>query len=131
MSCSQISPETATRKRKQFASQRSSSATSDESVLAKYSVDDELYPSVDTGVDTGGRLIQEEKIEVGSIPLETYNTYIKAAGGYILAIFVLSMFIVNVVGTGINNNFLYIVKKLSSIKLNPMRYILSSIFLKL
>ena len=72
-----------------------------------HSVDDELYPSVDTGVDTGGRLIQEEKIEVGSIPLETYNTYIKAAGGYILGFFVLSMFIVNVVGTGINNYFLY------------------------
>lgn len=109
MPCSKISPETATRKRKEFASKRSSSAnTSDESVLVKHSIDDELCPSVDTDVDTGGRLIQEEKIEVGSIPLETYNTYIKAAGGYCLAFFVLFMFIVNVVGTGINNYFLYI-----------------------
>jgi hypothetical protein len=57
---------------------------------------------VDITVDTGGRLVQDEKVEVGSIPMETYNTYIKAAGGYLLAIFVFSMFVINVVGTGIN-----------------------------
>lgn len=57
---------------------------------------------MDITVDTGGRLVQDEKVEVGSIPMETYNTYIKAAGGYLLAIFVFSMFVINVVGTGMN-----------------------------
>jgi hypothetical protein len=99
---SQISPETATRKRKQFATKKDSSATSKESVFANHSIDDELCPSVDITVDTGGRLVQDEKVEVGSIPMETYNTYIKAAGGYLLATFVFSMFVINVVGTGIN-----------------------------
>ncbi len=80
---------------------RDSSATSKESVLANHSIDDELCPSVDITVDTGGRLVQDEKVEVGSIPMETYNTYIKAAGGYLLATFVFSMFVINVVGTGI------------------------------
>ncbi|XP_046652903.1 ATP-binding cassette sub-family C member 5-like [Daphnia pulicaria] len=100
---SQISPETATRKRKQFATKRDSSATSKESVLANHSIDDELCPSVDITVDTGGRLVQDEKVEVGSIPMETYNTYIKAAGGYLLAIFVFSMFVINVVGTAMSS----------------------------
>lgn len=66
-------------------------------MLSKHSVtDDELY----SNVDTGGRLIEEEKMEVGSIPCKTYKAYIKSAGGYILAAFVLSMFTVNVVGSG-------------------------------
>ncbi|EFX63846.1 ABC protein, subfamily ABCC, partial [Daphnia pulex] len=80
-----VDDETATRKRKQFATKRDSSAT------------------VDITVDTGGRLVQDEKVEVGSIPMETYNTYIKAAGGYLLATFVFSMFVINVVGTAMSS----------------------------
>ena len=58
--------------------------------------DDELYPSV----DNVGRLIEDEKVEVGAIPFSTYKTYLKSTGGYILSFFVLSMFVINVVGTG-------------------------------
>ncbi|KAI9560845.1 ABC protein [Daphnia sinensis] len=93
------SPESATFKRKQF-DKKTSLSTSTELMLSKHSVtDDELY----SNVDTGGRLIEEEKIEVGSIPSHTYKSYIKSAGGYILAAFVLSMFAVNVVGTAMSS----------------------------
>lgn len=59
-------------------------------------VDDVLYPSV----DNEGRLTEEEKVEVGSIPWSTYKTYVQSAGGFILSMFVLMMFVINVVGTG-------------------------------
>lgn len=57
---------------------------------------DEFIPTAD------GRLTEEEMMEKGSIPVSTYKTYIKLAGGYMLSIFVLSLFAVNVIGSGSN-----------------------------
>lgn len=48
-----------------------------------------------------GRLTQAEKVEKGSIPWITYHIYIKAAGGYIVAILVLFTFVFNIFSTGI------------------------------
>ena len=47
-----------------------------------------------------GRLTEAEKMEKGSIPWRTYHIYIKSAGGYILAFFVLLTFILNIFSTG-------------------------------
>lgn len=56
---------------------------------------DEFIPTAD------GRLTEVEMMEKGSIPVSTYKTYIKLAGGYMLSIFVFSLFAVNVIGAGI------------------------------
>lgn len=48
-----------------------------------------------------GRLTEAEKMEKGSIPWNTYHVYIKAAGGYVLSIIVLLVFMVNIFSTGI------------------------------
>lgn len=49
--------------------------------------------------------MEAEKIEVGAIPLKTYTTYIKYAGGYFFSFFVLLIFIINVSSTGIILNY--------------------------
>jgi hypothetical protein len=59
---------------------------------------DEFIPTAD------GRLTEVEMMEKGSIPVSTYKTYIKLAGGYMLSIFVFSLFAVNVIGSGSNQN---------------------------
>jgi ATP-binding cassette subfamily C (CFTR/MRP) protein 5 len=59
---------------------------------------DEFIPTAD------GRLTEEEMMEKGFIPVSTYKTYIKLAGGYMLSIFVISMFAVNVIGSGNDQN---------------------------
>lgn len=47
-----------------------------------------------------GRLVEEEKVEVGSIPTSIYHLYIKYAGGYLIAMIALVFFIVNVGSAG-------------------------------
>lgn len=47
-----------------------------------------------------GRLTQEEKVEIGSIPAETYRVYVKAAGGYFLTFILLLFFVINVCSNG-------------------------------
>ena len=53
-----------------------------------------------TNTLNNGRLTGAEKMEKGSIPWGTYHIYIKSAGGYILALIVLLIFILNVFVTG-------------------------------
>lgn len=51
-----------------------------------------------------GKLTEEEKVEVGSVPAETYRVYVKAAGGYFLAFILLLSFVLNVGSNGKNMN---------------------------
>ena len=53
-----------------------------------------------TNVDTVGRLIEKEMVEVGAIPFSTYKTYLQSIGGYAMSFFVFFLFVINVVGTG-------------------------------
>nr|QST14989.1 ABCC5 protein [Diaphanosoma celebensis] len=46
-----------------------------------------------------GRLIEDEKVEVGSVPFSTYLIYMQYAGGYLLALFVFLAFVVNIAST--------------------------------
>jgi hypothetical protein len=52
---------------------------------------------------TNGRLTEEEIVEKGTIPISTYNTYIKLAGGYMFSSFVLLLFAVNGIASGNQN----------------------------
>lgn len=47
-----------------------------------------------------GHLIEEEAVEVGSVPVNTYLVYIKYAGGYGVALIALLFFVINVGSTG-------------------------------
>lgn len=47
-----------------------------------------------------GRLIEEEKVEEGSIPWRTYQIYIQYAGGFLVAFLVMVTFIINIGSTG-------------------------------
>ena len=97
------------RRMRQSSVERSVSVTSEVANSVNNSiVDDVFYPSV----ETAGRLTEEETMEVGSIPCSIYKAYIQSAG-YILSAFVLSMFVVNVVGTG---------RKLEIIKPKPNKF---------
>lgn len=97
------------RRMRQSSVERSVSVTSEVANSVNNSiVDDVFYPSV----ETAGRLTEEETMEVGSIPCSIYKAYIQSAGGYVLSAFVLSMFVVNVVGTG---------RKLEIIKPNTIK----------
>ena len=49
------------------------------------------------------RLIEEEKVEVGSIPISTYLIYIRYAGGYIVGLFVCTVFVVNIGSTAFSS----------------------------
>lgn len=52
--------------------------------------------------ENAGRLTEEEKVEVGSVPAETYRIYVKAAGGYFLVFGILLIFVINVGSNGRN-----------------------------
>ena len=47
-----------------------------------------------------GHLIEEEAVEAGSVPVNTYLVYIKYAGGYGVALIALLFFVINVGSTG-------------------------------
>ncbi len=55
-----------------------------------------------------GRLTEEEKVEIGSVPAATYRTYVKAAGGYLLTAVILLFFVVNVGSNGKSISSLYV-----------------------
>lgn len=59
-----------------------------------------------------GRLTEEEKMEVGSIPWRTYYMYVQCAGGLIVAFLVMITFIINVGSTGNKSLIAFRVPKL-------------------
>lgn len=62
-------------------------------------------PSVDGALQgvASGRLIEEEKVEVGSVPFSTYLTYMQYAGGYLVTLFVFASFIVSIGSTAFSS----------------------------
>ena len=66
-------------------------------------------------IAVSGRLTETEKMERGSIPWSTYHLYIKSAGGYIVAFFVLLTFILNVFSTCKFNTLFQIAHRLNTV----------------
>jgi len=96
-----------TKKRKSISKSLSASSTTNDSPNKK-KIDVELSKS---DAKNAGRLIQDEKMEIGSIPWKTYQLYIKSAGGYIISFLVLLTFIINIGSTG-NYCYSYCIKEI-------------------
>ena len=70
----------------------------------------------DGDLKSAGRLIEEEKVEEGSIPWATYQIYIQCAGGYLVAFLVMVTFIINIGSTGKSTNVNFSLRKMTSSK---------------